>query len=171
MNKSLILWGSNFYKEWVAQALRFLPSRQIMWLLEEVTERPWPPVDPWAWPGQLEAPHPPPQSLECTFCPPFPQWEPFLRTQAWESNALLRTPGWCKWLKASMQSSKLLAGGCRDLLVLLPKTSLICKLPGLSTLPPTNLEWPASFFGLALPFLYGGQFANQEICGEMFKPV
>lgn len=24
-------------------------------------------------------------SLECTFCPPFPQWEPFSRTQPWKS--------------------------------------------------------------------------------------
>ena len=38
---------------------------------------------------------------------------------------------------------------------MVPKISLTCKFPSLLDLPPTYLEWSASFFGL---FLYRGQF-------------
>lgn len=44
----------------------------------------------------------------------------------------------------------------------MPKTEvssfLIYKFPCLLSLPPTNLEWPASFFGLPLASPYGDQF-------------
>ena len=55
-------------------------------------------------------------------------------------------------------------GGFRDLLVLwLPNKSLVSKFPCILKLPPTNLEWSASFFGLSLPSMYGGQFLNQQL--------
>lgn len=83
-----------------------------MCVLEEVTEELWLPVDPRAEFGPSMASHPPlppghqwlltrrshPTSLECTFCPLLPQWEPFSRVQPWESNVLLRPSGWSMWL-------------------------------------------------------------------------
>lgn len=45
-------------------------------------------------------------------------------------------------------------------------TNIICKFTFLLNLPPTILEWPASFFGLFLPSLYKGQFANQQLVSQ-----
>lgn len=36
------------------------------------------------------------------------------------------------------------------------KTSLLSKFPCFLHLPPTNLEWSVSLFGLSLPKVYGG---------------
>ena len=46
-------------------------------------------------------------------------------------------------------------GECWDLLVLRRRRT---KTPCLLTAPPANLEWPATFFGLSFPSLYGSQF-------------
>lgn len=47
---------------------------------------------------------------------------------------------------------------CGDLLILLsPKANLVCKFYCLLKLPPTNLEWPASFFSFSLSSVYGIQ--------------
>ena len=54
---------------------------------------------------------------------------------------------------------KILACGYSDQLVLCPPmTRLVCDFPSLLTLPPTDLEWSASFFCLSSPSMYVGQF-------------
>ena len=53
---------------------------------------------------------------------------------------------------ASKLTLKILVGGCgHPLVLLLPKTSLGCKVLCLLKLPPTDLEWPISSFSLPLP--------------------
>lgn len=73
-------------------------------------------------------------------------------TQPWGSKCVVETI-LCTWpnpVKASIETFKLLAGRCRDLLVLqLPKTSLICKCLGLWKWSPASLEWSAPFFHLS----------------------
>ena len=54
--------------------------------LEEVMEKMWLTLDLQVGSGESEAPQPLPLNLECTFCSPFPQLEPFSRTQPWESK-------------------------------------------------------------------------------------
>lgn len=52
-------------------------------------------------------------SLEGEFCPLFPQWELFSRTETWESNVLLRPSEQCMWLnpvKVSLYTFNILAG-------------------------------------------------------------
>ena len=63
-------------------------------------------------------------------------------------------------------------GECRDLLVLWladRDKSHVRKFPCLLKLPPTNLEWFASVFGLSLPFVYKGQCVNQQELWEVWK--
>lgn len=88
-------------------------------------------------------------SLEWSFCPLFPQWEPFSRTQPWDCKMLLRPSGLIMCAnpgKASIETSKILVGGCGNLLCGCP--TLLCKFPWLLSLPPTNLAWSVSFFAL-----------------------
>ena len=37
-------------------------------------------------------------SSECTFCPSYPQWEPFSRLDLWESTVFVRLSGQYTWL-------------------------------------------------------------------------
>ena len=37
------------------------------------------------------------------------------------------------------------------------------KFPCLLNLPPTKLEWSFSFYGLAVPSVYGNQFMDQQV--------
>ena len=54
---------------------------------------------------------------------------------------------------------KMLLERYRNLLLLpMPKTSLVGKFPSLINLPPTKLEWPASFCSLSLPSAYAVPF-------------
>ena len=56
---------------------------------------------------------------------------------------------------------KILEGWCRNLLILwLPKINLVFEFPCLLDLPPTSLEWSASYFSLSQPSVYGDQFQN-----------
>ena len=67
---------------------------------------------------------------------------------------------WLNPIKASTQTLKILGARCTELLIMpLPKTSILSSL-GLLNLPPTNLEWPASFFSLSLLIVYGGLVQN-----------
>ena len=127
---------------------------------------------PESWPQAIRGSSAPPPSLKCTFYPLFPQREPFSRTQSWESKVLLRPSGQYIWLnpvKVSIQTFKTLASGREDLLIVLPlpKTSIICKSPCFFNLPPSNLRWFTSFFGLSLPSVYRGQF--QILPGKLPK--
>ena len=121
---------------------------------------------PVIWTLAIGGSSPSPLSLECTFCLRFPQQELFSRTQPWDSNVLLRPSGldtWLNFVKSSMQTFKILAGACGDLLLLwLPKISLVHKFSCLLNPPLTNLEWSVSFLGLFLPSVYGDQFPNQH---------
>ena len=104
----------------------------------------------WTWAfGRFSFPHP--CFWEMYVLPIVPILDATSGTQPWDRN-VLRPSGLYLWLnpvKAFIQTLKILAGRCRDLLVLQPlKTSLIHKSPCLLKLLPTNLEWSASFFGL-----------------------
>ena len=121
----------------------------------------WPPVEPQTGPRQSEAPHPLPwpwnvcsahhshsgshfqgHSLEGAMC----YWDGLDRVHDWTQLSPL-------------SKLKILVGRCKELLVLrLPKTTFVGKFLCLLNMPPTNLEWSASFFGLFLPSSYGGQF-------------
>lgn len=57
---------------------------------------------------------------------------------------------------------KILAVDLDSICLLRPMTSLINKSPCLLELPTTSLECSASFFGLFLASVYGGQFLNQQ---------
>lgn len=109
-------------------------------------------LNPQTGPGHLEDSPSPTLVFEMYVLPIVPILDATSGTQPWERNVLLRPSGLYLWLnpvKAFIQTLKILAGRCRDLLVLQPlKTSLIHKFPCLLKLPPTNLEWSASFFGL-----------------------
>lgn len=74
-------------------------------------------------------PRPLPLFLECMFHTPFPQWELFARMQPGESSVLLRQNMGLSPVKISIQTCKILADECRDLLSSAPKTSLLCKIP------------------------------------------
>lgn len=122
-------------------------QRQKGSLLEEVIERLWPPVDLRAGPRQSEAPHPLPVLGMCVV-------STVLIAGAVFKDAALRV-----MCKASIQTFKILSGGCRDLLILWPsKTSLVMNFSCLLNLPPTNLELSASFFHHFLPSVCGNQF-------------
>lgn len=74
-------------------------------------------------------------------------------------------------VKACTETFKFPSGRCGDLLVLkLPKTSLIGKVPCLLDLPPTNLGWPASFLDFLLPSMYTASFrfhpGNSEVLNQ-----
>lgn len=68
--------------------------------------------------------------LGSMLCLPSSHWELF-PGHILERVSCLRPSGWSTWLssvKASIQTFKVLVGGCRDQLTLwLPKTGLICK--------------------------------------------
>lgn len=61
-----------------------------------------PAAGPSSWTWARQGSSPPPLSSECAFCPLFPQWESFSRTQSWESNAVLRSSGHSVWLSLSL---------------------------------------------------------------------
>lgn len=89
--------------------------------------------------------------LECGFWPRDQHQLPHSRSHAqglvWELGAGLNT--WLDPVKVCI-NSKILAGGCRDLLILqsprqaLPVSSLAYEI----NLSPTNLEWPPTVFSL-----------------------
>lgn len=82
--------------------------------------------------------------------------------QPWESNVFMMPSGLNRWLnpvKACIWTFKVLVDRCRNLLMLwLSKAILMHKFPCLLKLPSASLEWPASFFCLPLPSMYGRQF-------------
>ena len=59
--------------------------------------------------------------------------------QPWERKVLLRPSG-LNPVKASLQTCESLAGRCRALLILLPRTSLVRKFPCILDPPPANLS-------------------------------
>ena len=115
---------------------------------------------------------PPPLSLEYIFCPSCLQWELFSRTQPSEITVSLRPLGLYMWLnpiKASIYTFKNLVGGCEVLPILwLPRTSLMHKVSCLLKLPPPNLDWSASSFGLSMPCMYRGQFMIQRFLYKIY---
>ena len=71
------------------------------------------------------------------------------KAQTWGSNMLLRQSMWLNQGKDTKETCKTPVGGRGSLCILrLPRTSLVCEFPCLLNLPPTSLEWWASFFGL-----------------------
>lgn len=81
------------------------------------------------------------------------------RKQPWESQVLLRPPGWYTRLntaKVSTQTFKILAGRCGDLRILgLLRTSLRGKFPCLLHLSLIHLKWPASLQSLPVLCVWG----------------
>ena len=123
---------------------------QLTWELSWAIRGYSPPPRPWNVPSLV-----------------FPAPEAAPRTQPSESKVLLRPSGRYMWLnpgEASIETFKILVGGCRDLLILWPsKSGLVFLFPYLIKPPPTNLEWSASLFGHSLSSVYKGQFAKQQL--------
>lgn len=97
-------------------------------MLEEVTEKTWLPVDPWAEFRQWEAPHLLfcPWNM-CSTCLPCSQKLPQGCSLEMEMGAetIWTVYTWLTSVKASLQTFKILVGGCWDLFILQPpKTSL-----------------------------------------------
>lgn len=64
-------------------------------------------------------------------------------------------------VEASRETFKILAGKCGNLLILRStKTSFLSKFSCVLSLPPTNVEWLASFLGLSLPSLRTGPLSD-----------
>lgn len=123
-------------------------------MLEEGITRVWPPVDPRAGHGQLEAAHPYPCSWNVHFCPPFLQWELFQRRSpegarcSWD-----RLDDTCDWTSLR-PLHKLLRFWWASVEIYLscgyPRPELptfLCLLKLLRT----HLERSGSFSGLSLP--------------------
>ena len=107
---------------------------------DEVIKRTWPPADPRAGPGQLEAPHPHPWNVHSAHFPECELFQGHSFERAHPTGAIwmgyMTEPCWGLCI-----NFKILEGRCGDLLLLRPpKTSLACKFPCLLNLPPTNLE-------------------------------
>ena len=75
---------------------------------------------PLSWTQAVGGSLPPPLSLECILCSPFPKWGPFSRMQAWESKVLLRPSGVvvifshtyiCDWTQLRLLYKLLIFGG------------------------------------------------------------
>ena len=115
----------------------------------------WP--ENWTW--AIRGSSLPPLCLEWTVHPPFPQWELF------QGHSLERAVccwahlgGILDWTQLRPLYNFLRFAGwvCRcTRLAASPDTSLLSKFPCLLNLTPTNLEWPASFFGHSLPSSMG----------------
>ena len=121
----------------------------------------WPMKWTWAFGGSS----PPSLSLELMCCPPFPQLEPFSRMQPWKSKVVLRPYGQCTWLNSVKPLYKRYDSGgqvWRSTCLAAAQHKPHVKLPCLLHLPPTNLEWPAFFFSLSFPCVYGVQFVKQK---------
>lgn len=109
-------------------------------------------------------------SLEC---PPLPQREPFSRMQAQESEVFLRPLGLYTRLspgKASLESFMILAGRHEDLLISRPPTTCLRSRLAYLELLFADLEWAASFLGLPLFSMYGGQFVKQQLASHPQSP-
>ena len=120
----------------------------------------WP--SSWTWAiGEIGGTPPPTLSLECAFCLPYPLSEPASRMPPQNRNVVLRLSGLgTDWTHLRILYNLLRYGGqVQNLLILqLPMTNLLSKFPCILNLPSTNLEWPAFFFCLTLPSVYGAQF-------------
>lgn len=107
--------------------------------------------------------------LKSTFCPPFPQWEPFPRTQPWESNMLLeRLHSICDLthLRLLYKLFRFWPAGAE--ILQLPKTSFVCSFPCLSNCLLTTLEGSASFSDLSSPSYIGPSFQTNQRSGLVF---
>lgn len=130
-------------------------------ILGGIITKMWPPVDLWTGSWQSEVPHPLPcpwnvASAFFPCSPRLPQGHSLeILMWCWD-----RLDGICEPIQLRVLY-KLLSFGrqVQRSTVFVPlKTSLVYKFPCLLNLPPTNLEWTASFLSLSLPSLYGGQF-------------
>lgn len=97
--------------------------------------------------------------------PPFPfPWNPHsICLPCYQySDVVLRPPGWYTWLspvKTSIQFLRFWQVGVDSYLsYCYMKTGCASKFPCFLNLSPTNLDWPASFLGLSLPFTKGTIF-------------
>ena len=117
--------------------------------------RTWLPLDLRASPRQSEAPHLL-LSLECVFCPPFPQRKPFSWMQPWESNVFFETI-WPLYVTEPCEGLYIKFLQFKRVAEETPKMSLVCKFPCFLNLPPTCL------FLQPLPTIcIPGLFENQE---------
>ena len=122
---------------------------------EEVTED-----DPQAEPRQSEAPRPSPALGRYTL-PTVPTVGPIFKDAALREQCVVETT----WMVYVTEPPLSLCVNLRfwrwvqrSTRLWVAKTSLVCKFRCLLNLPPTNLEWSASFFHLSLPSVFGGQF-------------
>lgn len=156
---------------------------QCRWLLEEVLERMWPLRDPLAGHVQSEAPH----LLPCPWSVRSARWS---RTRRHFQGRVLKTavcPGdhlggrhdWtqlrpllrvntsysCGWVQRSPY-----LGGLSYVSSLLIWWHKLCMLPYVSgnllNLPPTHLEWSASFLDFPLPSEYGTSLQTNSRWGR-----
>lgn len=121
----------------------------------------WPGSWTWASRGSLSVL----LSLECTFCPLFPQWVPFSRTQPWKGKCV-ETIGteYLTELSEELYINHWDSDGWvwRLTRFVSARDKARRQVPCLLKPPLIKLEWPSSFFDLSLPSKYGGQFANQQ---------
>lgn len=125
-----------------------------MWLLE-VIDGMRPLSNPWTGTGQSEALHPPPLSLEYMLCLCVPQWELFqgcsLKRVRCRHNHMDGIGDWTQLRSLYELLRFWWAGASVDIYsFVVPRTSLVYEFSRLLKLPPTNLEWPASFFSFSL---------------------
>ena len=130
----------------------------LIWeMLEEVIERTWLPVVPWGGWGNLRLLSPSPVlGIPLTV----PTLRAGCKDTSMRESCVVETI-WTIYVTKQLrppykplrfwQAGAYSFSSCGH-----PRTSLICKFPCLLNLPPTNLEWSASFFGLSLPYAYRG---------------
>lgn len=102
---------------------------------------------PLRWSQAIRGSPSPPLSLKCMFCSH--SGSCLQRHSLIEQCVVGITWTISIWLNPinALYKLKILAGMCRDLCILwAPKTSLMCKFPGLLSLAPANLEWPVCLF-------------------------
>lgn len=109
----------------------------------------------WNWMWAIWGPSPAPPILECMFCPQFPQWELFqgcsLKRVRCRHNHMDGIGDWTQLRSLYELLRFWWAGASVDIYsFVVPRTSLVYEFSRLLKLPPTNLEWPASFFSFSL---------------------
>lgn len=139
----------------------------------------WLPGDTWAGPGQSEVPCPHTYlSLECTLCPPFPQWEPFqghsLREQCvvettW--TVYVAEPNEGLYVKFQDSGGQVQRSTC----LLAPKTNVIGKPPCLSNCHLCIWsDLPLSLVSLCPPWIGAGvrfHWGKFQVCKPTTSPV
>lgn len=127
------------------------------------------PAGPWHW--RL------PDPLSCSwnlYLLAFLLPEAAPRIQPWNRNMVLKLSGWVRnWtlLRSLYKLSRFWQVGTEINSSYSCSRQASCKFLCLLNLPPTNLGWPASFFGLSLPSVYwavgGGRVSFRIITRQL----